>query len=745
MKQRNKRLTILLDSEVKELYSLPTLTLEQKRLSFLLNDLEMDALASIKDRHLKTYFIILLGYFKIKPIVLNFTFKDVKDDFYFALAEYFPSISLRPLNLTPSQKSRLYRHIFSVTGFTPLNNFNRHKLINKATEIAKISNEPRYIFDELISFMATNYIVIPKYSQLQRVIIQVVNEEKNRFNQIIKKYSSKGLMDFTNSLLTVNSTTPLSLIKRKAKDFSLNEIQKEVAACELISPLIKSIDSFIKQLDISKHNVEHYASLVDYYTVTKLRRFHESTSSLYLLCYLQQRFRELNEHLCDAFIYHCRKLTEKSKDYAKETAYKEWKNSASNVTLAGEILALFIDNNYSDKTEFGVVKKKAFSLVKITDIEPLCRYLKNQQLADDDYRWQYYDSQFADIIETSRPLFLNLTFSHSEQSPSLLSHICSFKKFLLGDKDSMPFDRRIIPHKMLPYVVSGDQINQERYEVMLYLLIKDKIEDHLLFVENTFKYTGIRDDLVPDARWKDKDTLIEDSGLDRIQSPPNPLLDDLQTELTHRLSQVSHKINEDNDTDVIMQHRGGKRLWRLPYKGKQKLVNNPFFEKLRSTHIADVLRLVHEKTNILSAFEHVSGKRAADALTTQYLIAANIANGTNYGLYKMAQISDCSYDQLKTIQANHLRLETLSDANDMISNAISKLPIFKHYSLQEGVIHASADGQKFESRMSTFKTRYSSKYFGTEKGVSAITLVANHVPINAQVIGANEHESHYIF
>ena len=65
--------------------------------------------------------------------------------------------------------------------------------------------------------------------------------------------------------------------------------------------------------------------------------------------------------------------------------------------------------------------------------------------------------------------------------------------------------------------------------------------------------------------------------------------------------------------------------------------------------------------------------------------------------------------------------------------------------MQENIIHASADGQKFESRINTFKTRYSSKYFGTNKGVSAITLVANHVPINVQIIGANEHESHYIF
>ncbi|MDD5037243.1 MAG: Tn3 family transposase, partial [Methylococcaceae bacterium] len=41
--------------------------------------------------------------------------------------------------------------------------------------------------------------------------------------------------------------------------------------------------------------------------------------------------------------------------------------------------------------------------------------------------------------------------------------------------------------------------------------------------------------------------------------------------------------------------------------------------------------------------------------------------------------------------------------------------------------------------------RHASKYFGLKKGVSAYTLVANHVPINARVIGAHEHGSHYVF
>ena len=93
---------------------------------------------------------------------------------------------------------------------------------------------------------------------------------------------------------------------------------------------------------------------------------------------------------------------------------------------------------------------------------------------------------------------------------------------------------------------------------------------------------------------------------------------------------------------------------------------------------------------------------------------------------------------------NFIRLETLKEANDRVSNAISKLPIFRYYDIDE-VIHSSSDGQKFETRFNTINSRHSPKYFGLKKGIVDYTLVANHIPVNAQIIGANEHESHYVF
>jgi TnpA family transposase len=48
-------------------------------------------------------------------------------------------------------------------------------------------------------------------------------------------------------------------------------------------------------------------------------------------------------------------------------------------------------------------------------------------------------------------------------------------------------------------------------------------------------------------------------------------------------------------------------------------------------------------------------------------------------------------------------------------------------------------------RLHTINARHSPKDFGLHKGVVSYTLVANHIPVNATIIGANEHESHDVF
>ena len=127
------------------------------------------------------------------------------------------------------------------------------------------------------------------------------------------------------------------------------------------------------------------------------------------------------------------------------------------------------------------------------------------------------------------------------------------------------------------------------------------------------------------------------------------------------------------------------------------------------------------------------------------LMAVIFARAMNHGNLSMAETSDIPYHILEATYQQYLRLSTLQATNDRISNFIAQLAIFPHYSFDLEVLYGSVDGQKFEAANPTVKARHSRKYFGRGKGVVAYTLLANHIPLQTELIGANEHESHFVF
>ena len=135
-------------------------------------------------------------------------------------------------------------------------------------------------------------------------------------------------------------------------------------------------------------------------------------------------------------------------------------------------------------------------------------------------------------------------------------------------------------------------------------------------------------------------------------------------------------------------------------------------------------------------------KQVAD---TDSLLAVLVAQAMNYGNLLMSRTSDIPYHVLEATYQQYMRLASLQDSNDCISNAIAQLPIFGHYSFDVNTLYGGVDGQKFGVDRPTVKARYSSKYFGRGKGVVAYTLLCNHVPLQGWLIGAHELEAHYAF
>lgn len=98
----------------------------------------------------------------------------------------------------------------------------------------------------------------------------------------------------------------------------------------------------------------------------------------------------------------------------------------------------------------------------------------------------------------------------------------------------------------------------------------------------------------------------------------------------------------------------------------------------------------------------------------------------------MARTSDISHRVPENAHRQYLRLSTVQAANDCISNAIAKLPIFDHFSFDLEMLYGGVDGQKSAMERPNTQARHSRKYFGRGKGVVAYTLLCNHVPLQGR-------------
>ncbi|WP_416713329.1 Tn3 family transposase, partial [Bacillus cereus] len=257
-------------------------------------------------------------------------------------------------------------------------------------------------------------------------------------------------------------------------------------------------------------------------------------------------------------------------------------------------------------------------------------------------------------------------------------------------------------------------------------------------------YRSFEDDLVDEDTWVHKENMIQDFNLTKLQQPIEQHLKELENKLEARIISINKRITSGKNKYVQVKKHKNHHSWTLPYTRASSLINHSFFDVLPQVDMRSILYFVNQQCNFLDNFEHILGRYANQKAKDYTLIPCLIAWGTNMGLYRMGEVSDIDFSKLATTSANFIRLETLKDANDCISNATSQLPIFPYFNIDD-FIHSSSDGQKYETQIHTLQSRHSSKYFGMNKGITSYTMVANHIPIQARIIGANEHESHYVF
>lgn len=757
MTTESRRLSILTVQEVDDLYRLPRFTEDERHLYFELSPVERGLVDGVHTISVAAHLVLQLGYFKAKRQFFVYALDAVQDDLGYVLRRYFPTRNVAEIKAL-SKPTRLEQQqvILKLFGYHACDAAAKSKLEQKAQRVAKLSTQPVFILREVLQYLTNQRIVAPGYTYLQDMVGRIVSGERRRIIRLLGQALTPAVEQQLEALLQADEGMyRISILKHEPKDFSYAELRREVERRKFFQQLYEFGQTFLASAGLSNESVKYYATLVQFYTVYKLQRMASPTARLYLLCFAYHRFRQINDNLVDAFIHLVDQYEKQAKLASETAAVKAMTEASANLKAAGQVLNLFLDQSIADKTPFSEIKQRAFSLLEPEQFALVSDYMRNIEFDKTAFEWSYYGTLQFKFKLNLRHLFCALDFAGLIDDAPLLEAVAFLQELLRQGKSPRQVKPNYFPTGILTKGVQrymytmaekrkDKRLEVDRYEFLVYRLLRNALEAGNVYVRDSNDFRSFEDDLISAERWKDKDAVLRDIGAPILLAPIEETLAAFRTELEAKFERTNERIGNGANKHVKLTGAGDKRRWSLIYPTDEEPINSPFYGQLPGIGIADLLWFVAEKTDFLSAFTHVLGRYVKQEADPRLLRACIVAMGTNMGLWKMAEVSGLSYPSLLTTARNFLRAETLHAANDVIANATAAQSMFDQYDIDD-LKHSSSDGQRIETQVPTINARHSSKYFGLKKGVSAYTLVSNHVPCNARIIGTHEHESHYVF
>jgi TnpA family transposase len=754
---RDARLSILTAQEAEDLYGLPCFTEDDRRLYFDLSPAERELVDGVFTISVSVHLVLQLGYFKAKRQFFVYAVEVVADDLEHILRRYFPARRLAEIKrLSKPTRLEQQRVILKLFDYGLCTAAAKAELEQKAQRVAMLSAQPVFILREVLQYLGHQRIVAPGYTYLQDMIGRTVAGELLRITGLLGQALKPEVERQLEALLEADEGMyRISLLKHEPKDFSYGELRQEIERRKSFQQLFEFGQTFLASASLSNESVKYYASLVQFYTVYKLQRMAVPTARLYLLCFASHRFRQINDNLIDAFIHLVGQYEQQAKLASEEAAMKAMTEASANLKVAGQVLNLFLDPSIADWTPFSKVRQRAFSLLDSERFARVSEYMRQIEFDRTAFEWSYYGTLHSKFKLNLRHLFCNLDFAGLIEDAPLLEAVTFLQELLRHGKSPRQatpadFPTGIFAKGVQRYMYTEAEkrkdrrLEVDRYEFLVYRLLRKALEAGNVYVRDSNEFRSFEDDLIRADRWKDKDAVLREIGAPILLTPIEETLAAFHAELEAKFERVNRRIESGDNKHIKITGLGDKRRWSLVYPTEEESINSPFYGQLPGIGIADLLRFVAGKTGFLSAFTHVLGRYVKQDSDPRHVLACVVAMGTNMGLWKMAEVSGLGHSALMTTARNFLRAETLHAANDAISNATAALAMFDQYDI-DGMKHSSSDGQRVETQIHTINARHGSKYFGLKKGVSVYTLVANHVPCNARIIGTHEHESHFVF
>ena len=265
-------------------------------------------------------------------------------------------------------------------------------------------------------------------------------------------------------------------------------------------------------------------------------------------------------------------------------------------------------------------------------------------------------------------------------------------------------------------------------------------------MHHSYKYRSLDDYLIPKQSWSaHRDAYLQRADLTAV-ADFQPTLRALATRIDQQYHQTNQRILAGENPHIHFR-KDGSFYVRTPKAEEED--SEPLLGVLpqkRYISLLEVMATVNRFTNFLDAFEPWRIKYTRAKPPDRTFFAGIIGYGCFIGTHKIASISSgIAESELESTVNGYFTLDNIHGGNDRVVQFMDQLALPEVYRQQDGPLHTSSDAQKFKVAEDCLHARYSFKYLGADKGVSAYTFIdMRHFLYHSLIISAAEHEAHYV-
>ena len=302
-----KRISLLSDSEIDDIYAFPEFNDHERELYFSFNSEHWSAINANDIVTSQIHTMLKIVYFRAKQFLYTFDYDLMLEDMKYLAEKYFDKNQLLPKSIDRRTERNLNELIIKVFGYQRYDK-NDQRINKHLAMLIKHYPKPHNAARELIKYFEKIKVILPSYRTMQDLYSEANAQEMAKLHHLIEGIP-QNIKDELTSLVHNDNTDDdkvitLQSIRYDQQDFSYTEVRGGVNKINALSRLYQFSKPFLLKTQFAQNAIRYYSELVEQYPVARLRKLSLDSQYLYFICFIYHRYQVLADQAIISFIHH---------------------------------------------------------------------------------------------------------------------------------------------------------------------------------------------------------------------------------------------------------------------------------------------------------------------------------------------------------------------------------------------------------------------------------------------------------